>query len=211
MAWCFALLGLALAEGPAHADPPSAPPQPAVRAAGSEPATATRLIYTATLVLDVDQPDASVTRIAQLVHDAGGYMASRTDASVVVRVPQAHFQEALAQLAKVGDVVHRNIEAKDSSGLFVDVGVRLKNARAVRERLAELLRGATATKDVLEIERQLARVTGEIEELEGSPHVIADLVAYATVTVTFGDIRATCDTPFTYDERGLKHFKSECL
>ena len=211
MAWCFALLGLALAEGPAHADPPSAPPQPAVRAAGSEPATATRLIYTATLVLDVDQPDASVTRIAQLVHDAGGYMASRTDASVVVRVPQAHFQEALAQLAKVGDVVHRSVEAKDSSRLVVDVGVRLKNARAVRERLAELLRGATTTKDVLEIERQLARVTSEIEELEASPHVIADLVAYPTVTVTFGDIRATCDTPFTYDERGLKHFKSECL
>jgi hypothetical protein len=205
---CLGLvLGVALAGGPVHADPPTL----VAGAAGAEPARAMRLIYTATLVLDVDQPDVCATRITQLAHDAGGYVSSRTDGALVVRVPQSHFQETLTHLAMVGDVVHRAIDAKDSSALVVDIGARLKNARAVRERLTELLRGATATKDVLEIERQLARVTGEIEDLEGSPHVIADLVAYPTVTVTFGGIRATCDTPFTYDERGLKHFKSECL
>jgi hypothetical protein len=198
------LLASTLGAGLARATPPQAVTLP-------EPPRDIRLVYTGTLVLDVEQVEAALTRVEEVTHGEGGYLSSRTEDSIVVRVPQARFREALAELSKVGEVVHREIEAKDASRIVVDVDARLRNARAVRDRLAELLHAAPAARDVVAIERELGRVMAEIEDLQGSPHVIADRLAYPAITVTFGRAHAACDSPFTYDEHGLKHFKSECL
>jgi len=160
-------------------------------------------------VLAVYQVDASLTHIEELARTLGGYLASRTDAAIVVRIPRARFQEALAEVAKVGDVLHREVEAQDVSDQVVDLEARLKNARAVRDRLAQLLQGATATKDALEIEKELARVMGDIEVMEGKLQLFADKIAYSTVTVRFqplstSDVHVMARLPFPWlQELGL--------
>jgi chromosome segregation ATPase len=163
------------------------------------------LLYTATLTLAVFQVEGSLNRIEELARSLGGYLASRNDGAITVRVPRARFQEALAEIEKVGDVLHRQVEALDVSDQVVDLEARLKNARAVRDRLAQLLQGATATKDALAIEKELARVMGEIEQLEGKLQLLSDKVAYSTVTVTFqpvrtNDVHTTARLPFPWLE-----------
>jgi hypothetical protein len=184
------------ASGPATA--PNAPPQVA-----PAPHREALLIYTATLVLAVYQVEASLTHIEEIARTVGGYLASRTDAGIVIRVPRARFHESLEEIAKLGDVLHRDIEAQDVSDQVVDLEARLKSARAVRERLAQLLQGATATKDALEIEKELARVMGEIEAMEGKLQLFADKVAYSTVTVRFqplqsSDVHVMARLPFPW-------------
>jgi hypothetical protein len=63
--------------------------------------------------------------------------------------------------------------------------VRLRNSRAVRDRLAELLARATTVEDSLKIEAQLGRVTEEIEHLAGELELLGSRVAYSKITVLF--------------------------
>jgi hypothetical protein len=118
----------------------------------------------------------------------GGYLAVRQDRQITVRVPRARFDEAIRKIEGVGDVVHRDIQAQDVTDEFMDTEVRLKNARAMRDRLQALLEKAPV-KEALEIEKELGRVTQEIERMEGHLKVLKDKIAFSTITVTF-DARA---------------------
>jgi hypothetical protein len=67
----------------------------------------------------------------------------------------------------------------------MDLEVRLKNARAIRERLEQLLAKAAKVEESILIERELGRVAGEIERIEGRMKFLKDRAAFSTITVTF--------------------------
>ena len=103
---------------------------------------------------------------------------------MTIRVPRAHFDEALKKVEASGDVVHREISAQDVTDEFVDLEARLRNARAMRDRLQQLLLKAVV-KEALEIERDLGRITGDIEAMEGKLKLLRDRIGYSTITVSF--------------------------
>jgi hypothetical protein len=146
------------------------------------------LIYTAKIEMAVYQVDSALAAVEAIGKDVGGYMSARADNSITIRVPRAKFLDAIRRIEGTGDVVHRNISAEDVTAEFLDVEIRLKNARAMRDRLQELLAKAQV-KDALEIEKELARVTEDIERMEGRLKFLRDQVSYSTITVTF-DSRA---------------------
>jgi hypothetical protein len=112
-------------------------------------------------------------------------MAQRTNTTIVIRVPVARFEEALGRLEKLGDVTGRQVDAEDITQEFFDLDVRLKSARAVRDRLEQLLSRAVKVDDSIAIERELERVVGEIERLEGRLKFLRDRAQYSTITITF--------------------------
>jgi Domain of unknown function (DUF4349) len=70
----------------------------------------------------------------------------------------------------------------------VDLQARLKSARATEQRLIELLETRTGKlQDVLEAERELARVRGEIESMQGQSAILVHRVNYATVQVDLSE------------------------
>jgi hypothetical protein len=142
------------------------------------------VVYAAKLALAVYQVEPSLAAVEKLAREHGGFLASKQDREIVVRVPRARFQQALAGIDKVGDVIHRDISAVDVTEEHVDLEIRIKNARAMQARLKELLAKATV-KEAIEIERELGRITGELESLEGKLKVLRDRVAYSTISVTF--------------------------
>ena len=81
-------------------------------------------------------------------------------------------------------MLHRDIQAQDVTDEFVDVEIRIKNARAMQVRLKTLLERA-AVKEALEIEKEMNRVTQELELLEGKLKLLKDKIAYSTITVHF--------------------------
>ena len=75
----------------------------------------------------------------------------------------------------------------DVTDQATDLEIRLANARALRARLEALLADATTVTEVLEVERELSRVTTEVEQLDGQLRALADRVALSTVRVTVAD------------------------
>jgi hypothetical protein len=142
------------------------------------------LVYTARLTMSVYQVDQGLTTVEQAARDLGGFLASRGDREITIRVPRGRFDEALKRVEQTGEVTHRDVKAEDVTDEFTDLEVRLKNARAMRDRLDDLLKKAPV-KEALEIEKELGRVTQELERIEGRLKLLRDKLAYSTVTVSF--------------------------
>jgi hypothetical protein len=167
--------------GPAAArSETSAPLHPA-----AENAKAPMLVYTAQISLAVYEVGKGLLAVERLGSELGGYLARRDDASVTIRVPVARFQEAVDRIAASGDVLHRNVVAQDVTEEFRDVEIRLKNALAMRERLEQLLQKASKVEESITVERELARVTQEIEQMQGRLKLLSDRAAYSTITASF--------------------------
>jgi hypothetical protein len=167
------------------ADDEAAPPD----AAEARPKSG-RLVYTAHLTIAVFQVQASLDAVAKLAQEVGGYLMMRSDEQIQVRVPVAHFEATLESIAAIGDILHREIRAEDVSDHYRDLEARLQSARALRARLESLLERAQSVEDALKIERELTRVTREIERAEAMFRDLSERIAYSTVTVTFAPRRA---------------------
>ena len=177
----------------------------------SDASRAPMLIYTATLTLAVFDVAPKLHEVEDLARSMGGFLSRRTDTMIVIRVPASKFNAALETLVKLGDVLHRDATAQDVTEEFADLEIRMRNARATRDRLEQLMAKATNVQDSIAIEKELSRVAGDIERLEGRLKFLRDRAAYSTITVTFEARRSegtspTVKLPFPWlDELGLSH------
>jgi hypothetical protein len=169
---------------PAPAPAPEGGQPPPRQPIAADVAPGQMLVYTATLLMAVYQVEQGLATVERVARENDGYLATRGDQAITIRVPRAKFDAALKAIEGSGDVLHRDIKAEDVTDEFFDTEVRARNARAVRDRLAKLLQQA-AVKEALEIEKELARVTQEIELLEGKLKLLRHRVAYSTISVAF--------------------------
>lgn len=198
MAAASELEGAMQADAPAPMAPPQQAPGvplaakrarsdvvPSGATAGSEATPGTLLVYEAMFIMAVYQVDKAIDEVEKVAKKLGGHLVTRQNQQIVVRVPRAEFDAALAQVEKVGDVLQRNITSEDVTDQYHDLDTRLRNARAVRDRLEQLLAKAGTVEDSLKIERELERLTGEIERLAGALKLLSHRIAYSKVTVSF--------------------------
>lgn len=143
------------------------------------------LIYTARLDVAVYQVQSTQKKVISLAKAMGGFLARQDGQVVVIRVPARRFETALDRIESFGDVIRRQIEAKDVTEEFRDQTIRLRNLEAVRARLETLLQKADKVKDALEVQRELARITGQIESLKGRLRFLEDRIAFSTISVNF--------------------------
>lgn len=143
------------------------------------------LIYKADFTLAVYEVQKSVDAVQSLAEKAGGYLARRDDTSITIRVPAGAFQGVVADIGKLGDVLNRNVTSEDVTAEYRDLEVQLANALAMRERFAKLLEKAVKVEEALQIEKELGRVTDEIERIKGRLKLLSDLASYSTITVRF--------------------------
>jgi hypothetical protein len=175
---------LLLGTGPGVAPAPAAAAAAAAATAISGPHDMSKIIRTADVTLAVYHVEQSLSAVDGIARELGGYLSLRTDQQVTVRIPRDRFDEAMRRIEALGDVLHRSITAEDVTDEYVDLEMRLRNALVVRARLEKLLETA-AVRDAVEIEKELARVTEEIERIEGKLKLLGDRIAYSSITVSF--------------------------
>lgn len=157
-----------------------------VAAQADEPAVAgveRQVIYSATLRLVVVSVRDASNSVLALAKQAGGYLQHSDANSISVRVPAAQFEGLLAQLEKLGEVVDRNVSAADVTEQVLELEIRLDNAKRARERLLAHLEKSEKVEDTIKIEAELARVTLEIERIEGQLRYLRSQVAMSTIHV----------------------------
>jgi hypothetical protein len=204
--------------GKANDAPPSLPTPPPKdvkpQDAGVQAITAPMLIYNATITMAVFEAKAAIDGTLKLARDMGGYLVRRDDQTIVIRVPAAKYREALDAVGKLGDVIHREESVQDVTDEFLDMQVRLQNAIALRARLEQLLAQAKNVEEALMVERELGRVTEEIERFEGRLKLLRELVAFSTITIEFrpravDQIQSNIRLPFEWlDQLGLSQLLS---
>jgi Domain of unknown function (DUF4349) len=152
------------------------------------------IIRTGTATVEVDSLEVAIARVNQLAARLGGFVANTQvqtgdrqtrEATLEMKIPAAQWDRAVSGLAPIGEREALNVTAQDVGEEFVDASARLANARRLETRLLELLENRTGRlEDVLAVERELARVRGEIERVEGRLRYLRSRVAVSTLTVT---------------------------
>jgi hypothetical protein len=115
----------------------------------------------------------------------GGYSSASSMEAITLMVPAPRLEEALTALAALGKVDHRDVRARDVTEARADLELRLANHQRARDRYLELLARATTVAETLAVEKELERITLEIERLQSTLEQMSKLVAMATVDVQF--------------------------
>jgi hypothetical protein len=147
------------------------------------PAGERQVIYSAALRLVVVSAREAFASIQGIAKQAGGHLQESDARSITIRVPAATFDEVVAKISGLGEVVEHSIKASDVTEELLDLGIRLENARKARERLLAHLAKSEKVEDTLKIELELTRVTGEIEQMEGRLRYMQSQVALSTIKV----------------------------
>lgn len=171
---------------------PSAPRQSATNSA-----IPSMIIRRCDVSIRVDTLEAAIAAVRRLAGSLGGYIGDVSmnageyevrRATLVMRIPTARFDDAMAGMSPLGRVEHSSVSAEDVGEEFVDVQARITTGRRLESRLVELLATRTGKlEEVLQVERELARVRGEIERYEGRARFLSARVATSTIAVTVSE------------------------
>jgi len=154
---------------------------------------ASMVIRTGQASIEVDSLERAVAQVRLLAARVGGYVANTVmqtgrgdlrSASLEVKIPAERFDDGLNGLAPLGKLESVNVLAEDVGEEFTHVTARMENSRRLESRLIDLLaRGTGKLKDVLEVERELARVREDIERTEGRLRYLRAHAALSTLTI----------------------------
>ncbi len=152
-----------------------------------------KLIRTGRLSGTVDDYDPFRAELDTWMSAHGGYVADATLnhnagrvgwGTLQLRVPSDHLDDLLAWTEGKVEVGSLSIDSQDVTEQWTDIDARLNNMKRTETRLAHLLEFETSNlTDVLSVERELARVRGDIESLEGRLRVLNDQISLASLTL----------------------------
>ena len=155
--------------------------------------SARRIIYEAEISLVVKSMAETEAQIAKLLKQFDGYVGeSNVDrrqgehltGQWKVRIPAPQFENFLEAVSKLGIAESRRQTAQDVSAEFVDLEAQIANKKRLEERIVSLLKDTTGKiKDVIEVEQELGRVRGEIEQMEGRLRYLTNRTDLTTVTI----------------------------
>jgi hypothetical protein len=178
----------------ARASEPRLPASEYYRPAAPAPVpTGPMIARTAHLQLTTRDFDHIRARLDDILQRHGGYfgelgITSPTDSgrtlSGKLQVPAAQLDAAMSEIRKLGHVDSESQSGEEVTAAFTDLEARLANSRHTEQRIVDLLRERTGKlSDVLEAERELGRVRGEIEEMEAQRKALLKRVYYSTLTL----------------------------
>jgi hypothetical protein len=105
-----------------------------------------------------------------------------------LRIPAPQLVAAVTELKALGRVEVETQNGEEVTQQHADLVARLKNSRETEQRLQDVLRTRTGkVKDVLEVEEEIARVRGEIEQMEAEQQNLEHRVSFATIDLKLAE------------------------
>jgi hypothetical protein len=152
---------------------------------------------TVALSLVVKDFDSSRTSLDTILARHNGYAAGLNVATpqgaartlqASLRIPAPQLAAALGELKALGRLEAETQNGEEVTAQHADLVARLKNSRETEQRLQDVLRTRTGkVKDVLEVEQEIARVRGEIEQMEAEQKTLEHRVDFATIDLKLAE------------------------
>ncbi len=167
-------------------------------AALTQPAGAgPRVIKSASITVRLDDGDfeSSFQEASLVASRRGGFIASSSTSrgdefrsgTLVIRVPANVFDQTLADLRELGDVIGEEASGEDVTATFVDLQARLRNWEAQETVLLRLMSQATTIDESIKVQRNLSDVQLEIERLRGQIRLLRDQTDMGTISLTLAE------------------------
>lgn len=158
---------------------------------GSEPDR--KIIMNAQLDVKVKSVDEAIARISAAASQAGGYVqennlqGTKTQGRTVqmtLRIPAGQYQSILTVASKEAEEVLGMREwTNDVTAEYLDLEARIKTQEIHLAQLQKLYVQTGTIKEMIELEQEIARVTGDLESLKGRYRYLTNQVDFSTVVI----------------------------
>ena len=174
--------------------------------ATATPTLPEQLVVEGSISLQAEDPERTARELRIEVERIGGRVVSeRVDgaaeswhAYLRLRLPPAQVEPAVSWLERQGEVTSKQLSATDVSRTLFDQEIALANLTTTLDRLRKLLDGGgLSMQDILNVEREMTRLRGEIEKIKGDQRFLKDRVAFATIDVDVGRREGAVMSPRT--------------
>jgi hypothetical protein len=169
------------------------------------------IIRTASLQLVVSDVAVSIEQITVLAGSYGGFVVSsnswldrdRLMGNISFRVAAENFDAAIAALHGLADDVRsESTSGQDVTEEYVDLTARLTNLEAAEAQLLKLMEQAGDVSDILEVQRELVKTRGEIEQTKGRMQYLEQSSAMSLIQVSLEQSKLTVE--FNAGTRNVK-------
>src|SRR5574341_139401 len=161
------------------------------------------VIFTANMDMNVTNVRGAIQDLQGTAYSLGGYVSDSYinpipagswtekgvlakqafDASVTLRIPSANFNDALNRISSLGDVISMTTSSKDVTDQYVDLQARTKNLENVLEQYRSILKNATKTNDILDVQSRIDNIQEQIERLKAQLAQTEKQTSFALITI----------------------------
>lgn len=161
-------------------------------APSEEQAAVDRLIIkSGSMSVVVKDVAGSIKAITNYAEKVGGFVVASNvyksgDAPygvVTIRIPAQIFEQGLAEVKGLGEVLSEDIRGTDVTEEYVDLTSQLKNLRAAEEQFLSIMKRAEKVEDILAVQNQLTYVRGQIEGIEGRMKYLKQSAELSSLTI----------------------------
>lgn len=176
------------------------------------PAADRKIIQNAEVELSVKDVDEALRAINAAVAEAGGYVQDNRVSgtreqgrrvAMKVRVPAGSYGSLLELLDGLGEVLNLHQWTNDVTEEYLDLEARIETGEAHLAQLRRLYEQSGTVSEMIELEREIARVTADLESLKGRYNFLANQVAFSTITINLYEpgVPTPSRSPQTLGER----------
>ncbi|MDR2895295.1 MAG: DUF4349 domain-containing protein [Propionibacteriaceae bacterium] len=164
--------------------------------AGQDDLTLERQIArTASLSLVVDDVRQGSNQLTELAERMGGLVTNQdlslpteenpavSYSTLELSVPSDRLDEAMEEIANLGEVTDQSVTAKDVTSQVVDVDSRIETLRQSIARLQTLMGQSGSVSDIAAVESELTSRQAQLESLLSQQKALSDSVEMAPITV----------------------------
>ena len=162
-----------------------------------------RTVSLSLIVKDFDSSRSSLDAIVARHNGYSANLAVNTPQGAArtlrasLRIPAQQLPAALLEIKALGRAEAENQNGEEVTQQHADLVARLKNSRETEQRLQAILTQRTGKiSGVLEVEQEIARVRGEIEQMEAEQKNLEHRVDFATIDLKLSEeYKAQLDSP----------------
>ena len=166
--------------------------------AGQQWAIERMIVRTGDMWLVVNDIPVTLDQITELTDGFEGYVVSsgiwkekeRLVGSIAIRLPIEHFDDAIRTLREMAvDVTSESTSSKDVTEEYVDLTAKLQNLEATEEQLLRLMEKAETVDNILNVQRELSKTRGEIEQIKGRMQYLERTSATSLIEVNLAQAK----------------------
>ena len=131
----------------------------------------------ANISIEVKNLDESISKLNEIIlllnaeiisSNKGGMDFGQPYANIRIRVLSGNLDSAINEFKKLSTkIISENIYTNDVTEEFIDTEARLKIMRSTEDRFNSLLLKSETVEEIIQVEKELMRIRGDIESLEG--------------------------------------------